>query len=1239
MYIYDDVLKSSLEYFNGDQLAAEVFAKKYALKNKEGEYLEKNPDEMHQRLAKEFARIELKYSNPMSEEYIYSFLKDFKYIVPQGSPMMGIGNEYIQMSLSNCTVVESPKDSISGIINTARDIANLCKRRCVEENTKVWTDRGLVSIKDITLDDCVLSLDPGTQLNEYCRVLDKFETQVDQQDRIVIQLQNGTQLKTSKKHPVALLDKSNGNIVYRNAIEVGPTDILIKPSGIPAYSIGSSELYQKIGWFIGCHMGDGSCDIVKRPYNINKYEVRFRCAGNNENVIKTYRNVFNRISDSTANYHISSNKAYKTTVWEYSNANNGNRIINETYLNNQIGSKTYTGFIPQFIKDNNLWIQFIAGLADSNGTIKNGSLVISLCAKSIIDELSSWLSANKIRIHVGTYQSKRENEQLTYKLTINNGQEILDHISQFMAHEDKKVKINVGSTQSYKYFMTEKEINKVTDSYKKYYQHKVSGDNIVSIICQLKQDRNGCGISALKAFLNAKILSIYDYNKIICRVPVKEVIQDTDSTKYYDIEVSENNNFFAGNYGLINIHNCGVGLDISSLRPDGTAVSNAAGTTSGAWSFADLYSYITRIIGQNGRRGALMITMDVRHPDIMKFIQMKHDLTKVTGANISVKLTDNFMRAVEEDRNYVQYWPVDALIGETVANQQDIPAREVWNAIIESATKTAEPGLLMWDNITSMLPADCYPQFKTCSTNPCSELPLSTYDSCRLISINLKHLINHPFTEKASLDIEKYQEVIEVAMRLSDDLIDLELEKIDSILSVVDTEDEIELWNKIKVSCEQGRRTGLGTHGLADCLARLRLRYDSTDAIARTNLIYCLLKEDAYTTSIELAQERGAFPAFNWELEKDNQFINNLPLTHQEAIEAHGRRNISLLTNAPTGSVSILSQCSSGIEPIYQLQYTRRRKKNHDEEPNDQDYVDNMGDRWTEYNVFHHNVDEYMQLHDMHGNLTGDYPLGSYLPGYFITSSEIDWQKRIEIQATIQNHIDHSISSTINLPAGTNEEVVGELYKQAWQLGLKGLTVYVDGSRAGVLVSNKKEEDKFQYLDSYRRPECLECDIHNASIKGERWTIIVGMLDDKPYEIFGGLAEDIEIPSKYKRGIICKRTLKSGKNIYDLALEDGIKLKNIVKLFDNQLYQVHTRMISLSLRHGTRPSFLVEQLLKDPENDLTSFSKVVARVLKKYIQDGTSVTSDKTCPECKTLGLVYTDGCPKCVHCGWTKCQ
>ncbi len=672
---------------------------------------------------------------------------------------------------------------------------------------------------------------------------------------------------------------------------------------------------------------------------------------------------------------------------------------------------------------------------------------------------------------------------------------------------------------------------------------------------------------------------------------------------------------------------CGVGVDLSELRPQDALVNNSAGTSTGAWSFAEYFSDVSKKIGQNGRRAALMISLDVRHPDAFFFATMKEDLSKVTGANVSFRIYNDFMEAVRDDTEYTLHWPCG---DPNPTHTKVIRARDLWDTIIKSATKSAEPGLLMWENILKRLPSHCYPEFFTITVNPCGEIALSAFDSCRLISQNLKWLVLDPFTDKARVDLKALEHYTRIAMRLSDDLVELEIEKLQTIINKCDQEDEKWLWQQLLEAAQRGRRTGLGTHGLADCLARLGVPYDSDRALEIVDKIYETIKIAAYDESCNLAIERGAFPAYNHELEKNNEYILDLPPWLQDKMAKNGRRNSAILTNAPTGSVSIMSQTSSGIEPFYQLVFLRRRKRSHNEPWLDSDYVDAMGDHWEIYDVMMLTYQEYLDWRLTQSNTPEK-------PDFFVTADEINWVRRVELQATIQKHIDHAISSTINLPRGTSEEVVSELYMKGWELGLKGITVYVKGTRDGVLID--KDDEEFSQRDVPSRPESLPCDIHQVRVKGEKYTIFVGLLDGKPYEVMGGLADKIYLPGDIVVGALNKTSFKTRAARYDLTFNGEGFIRDIVKTFDNPEYSVHTRMVSLALRHGAKPSFVTEQLRKgDRDSNLSSFNKVLARVMKNYINDGEQVTSEKVCPECGSEHLIYQEGCLTCGDCGYAKC-
>ena len=704
----------------------------------------------------------------------------------------------------------------------------------------------------------------------------------------------------------------------------------------------------------------------------------------------------------------------------------------------------------------------------------------------------------------------------------------------------------------------------------------------------------------------------------------------------------------------------GVGFDISSIRPKGQQTANAARTTDGIEVFMDRFSNSCREVAQGGRRGALMLTISVHHPQIRDFIKIKKDLNRVTGANISVRVTDEFMNAVKSEKDVELRWPVDAkdpVISETVS------ANEIWQEIIEGAHASAEPGVLFWSTAERMTPSDIYKEegFASVSTNPCGEIILSPYDSCRLMLLNLTSFVQNPWTNEARFDYPHFWEISSKAQRLMDDMIDLEIEQIEKILEKIDTDPESssvkqiekELWLNIEKQARLGRRTGLGITGLGDTLAMLGMRYGSEAAIETTEEIYKTMTVSSYYSSCILAKERGAFPIFNKEKEAEHPFVQRIldadPRV-REAYDVYGRRNIANTTTAPAGSVSILTQTTSGIEPAFMLHYTRRKKLTGQDEDARIDTIDATGDKWQEFNVYHHGFKQWMDSTDSDCEWDKDdlEVAVSHSPYVGSTANEIDWVAKVKMQAAAQKWVCHAISNTTNLPADVDIETVKNVYMTGWELGCKGVTVYRDGSRAGVLVSTEESTDdpresgEITTRSAPRRPDELQCEIHQANIKGEAWTILVGILQGRPYEVIGGLSEYVEIPKKYQTGIIRRRPRKSVASKYDLIVGtngDEFLIKDVVKVFDNPNHSAFTRTISLALRHGVPVQYMVEQLHKDKDADLFSFSKVIARCLKKYITDGTKAGNgvfEKAC--CENQNIVYQEGCATCLNCGMAKC-
>ncbi len=707
----------------------------------------------------------------------------------------------------------------------------------------------------------------------------------------------------------------------------------------------------------------------------------------------------------------------------------------------------------------------------------------------------------------------------------------------------------------------------------------------------------------------------------------------------------------------------GVGHDLSHIRPYGSPVKNSALTSTGIMPFMERYSNSTREVAQDGRRGALMLSISVKHPDAENFIDAKMESGKVTGANVSVKIDDDFMRALINGTPYKQQYPVDS-DNPTIVKETD--ARKLWTKIIHNAWSSAEPGVMFWDTIIRESIPDSYADlgFQTVSTNPCGEIPLCPYDSCRLLAINLYSYVENPFTENASFNSELFTSHVRYAQRIMDDIIDLEIEKIDNILKKVDADPEdyetkrIErkLWEKIRAKCIAGRRTGIGITAEGDMLAALGVRYGKEEAINFSVEVHKLLAIEAYRSSVELAEQRGAFPVFDFDREKDNPFIQRLkdaaPKLY-ENMQRHGRRNIAMLTIAPTGSVSICTQTTSGIEPVFLVSYKRRKKVN----PNDKNvkvsFVDDVGDTWEEYNVFHHNFVTWLKEKGYNAEEVAklnDAKLKEIIaksPYYRATANDVDWVNKVKMQGAIQKWVDHSISVTVNLPKDATEDVVSKIYKTAWESGCKGMTIYREGSRSGVLISDTDKEDNendFKETTAPQRPKKMEAEVVRFQNDYEKWIAFVGLYKDKPYEIFTGKADGFIVPGWVSKGHVIRHKEKDKRARYDFQFEDKqgykVTIEGLSRSF-NKEYWNYAKLISGILRHGMPLPFVVELVdnLDLHVDYINTWKNGVVRALKKFIPDGTEVP-DTQCPECgNDHGLIYKEGCLSCVNCGYSKCE
>ena len=709
----------------------------------------------------------------------------------------------------------------------------------------------------------------------------------------------------------------------------------------------------------------------------------------------------------------------------------------------------------------------------------------------------------------------------------------------------------------------------------------------------------------------------------------------------------------------------GVGHDLSHIRPKNTPVKNSALSSTGIVPFMERYSNSTREVAQDGRRGALMLSISSRHPDVGDFIDAKLEAGKITGANISVKIDDAFMEGVVNNTDYTTSFPINGL---NPIFTHTFKARELWSKLVHNAWKSAEPGILFWDTIIRESVPDCYAShgFTTVSTNPCGEIPLCPYDSCRLLAINLYGYVKNPFTKKAIFDFKLFRQHVESATRIMDDIIDLEIEKIDKILDKIrkDPEpkeikySELNLWMKIRKKCIEGRRTGIGITAEGDMLAALNYTYGTDEAIDFSVKVHQTLALSSYGMSTQLAAERGKFPIFKAQLEKDNPFILRLKEAEPELYERmkkSGRRNIALLTIAPTGTTSLMSQTSSGIEPVFLVSYKRRRKINPNDEKTNTSFIDESGDHWEEYNVVHHKFKDWMEAQNIDSTTVRNMDqkelneLIKTSPYFGATSNDIDWVQKVKMQGAIQKWVDHSISVTVNLPNEATVELVDELMVTAWRSGCKGITIYRDGSRDGVLISNDKssKKDTALFLENHspKRPEKLEVEVIRFQNQHEKWIAVVGLLDGKPYEIFTGKAEDTFLLPKYvTTGWVIKAKNGNGKNQYNFQYTDKdgdkVTIEGLSRSFKKE-YWNYAKLISGVLRHGMPLPYVVDLVsrLNHDNEVINSWANGVKRALGKFIPDGTPAVKE-TCEGCgEHGGLSYREGCLICNNCGFSRCH
>jgi ribonucleotide reductase alpha subunit/intein/homing endonuclease len=1278
-YSYEDAHKLALAYFNGEEISASVYLNKYAMRDSDGDIVEPTPESMHNRLATEFARIDTRYDdsidNTNQTAIYYNAMSQFGRIVPQGSVMAAVGNPYQTMSASNCVVEASPEDSISGIFRTAHNLAQLYKRRCgvgfdlsslrpdgmtvnnaartttgawsfadffsevtrkigqcIAKGERVLTRNGLIPIEEVRP-----SIDSVWTKNGFIGVSNLF---INGSKKIYkLQTSYGFSVRASEDHLFlteedgVLIEKRLGDFEEGDSVVLIPgawrvgvgTDDLVCPEYVKKQYNNSNRLNEDVNlprnintdlaYILGLMYGDGGVEYDK--FN-EPLLISIACAHEHPAVQAQACKIIKRVFGIDASIRPGDGAVNKVTI-------NSKLVCHWLKANSLLKEKSTKIRVPSSIlkASSEIQMSFLAGFFDADGT--NGKskkgYSFSTTSFSFAKDIQIMLMANGIisKIHTEDRTSKEWRDLYSVAITGTHAQEALVAC------------IDGGTFPAEKIY--ERFISK-RDNYTTPYKAKSLGvthnqydfipDNshFVSATAYLKIKSAGEKLAQSGLLIKATVSSI-----------TEDGVEET-----FDLELPEEHLFWCEGFY---VHN-------------------------------------------SGRRGALMITLDVHHPDVLKFTNMKHDLTQVTGANISLRLSDEFLKAVEDGTDYEVRWPCES---KTPKISRKVSARRVWDAIVDSATKSAEPGLVLWNNAVRTLPAHCYPRFKSVSTNPCSEIILSASDSCRLISLNLTNYVNNPFEGTAQFDFDRFIADVAIQARMGDNLVDLELELIEKIITVIkdtgttqeDVDQEIVIWQKLHDAGRDGRRTGLGTHGLADALAQLRIRYDSDAAIEMVDKIYRTFKETAYRTSVELAKIRGPFPEFNWELEKDNPFIKDLPADILADMAIYGRRNISMLTQAPTGSVAIISKLgnfsyfnvSSGVEPVFRIYFIRRKKVN----PNDVgvrvDFTDVNGDSWQEYKQFSHNARAYLEKFGLDESAP--------LPEFFVNSDEVDWTKRIMIQAAEQKHIDHSISSTINLPAGTPNSVVSKIYMEAWKYGLKGVTVYVDGSRDGVLVTGDKQ--------------ALKCENYLIGHYSQ-------VFDKEGFDLWDAIASKLEDVSKELKEIAKAKSLAQGN--FDWETADGISLPKYTKqdvlswftpIFDApgqafapkrdkildsethkiridfgngeprnayvtvsffpgtkkpyevlviapyfglsekdlQILELTARTTSMNLRHGVPIMFICEQLDKIGGQYIFSLPTNIARVLRTYAEEQQEEESKtSTIEDFDRKNAVPMEKCPSC---------
>lgn len=1237
VYTYEEALKASTDYFNGDDLAARVFVDKYALRNENDELIEKTPEDMHWRIAREMARIEKgKFKNPLSEQEIFNLLDKFKRIVMQGSPMYGIGNNYQYISVGNCFLEDTKVYTTSGIKSIQNvelgDQVLTHKNRfrpVVQLHKNLLNDRQLYDIKcyrtpkfTVTGNHKFLSIskeqlkyDETPQWNsiEYLREGDyiaipscSVEQPTDQFN--MLDIADHVDMMYSEENREYKLEIADDNIGIITHYTINKNNKLFNSSK-PQRKINRKwTIDDNFSYFLGLWYGDG---CVYSSHGDRGTGRDRRTPSNNlpKGITFTFGRKEEKLIEFVCSYGkqlfgiepiIVYNEKQNTCQINFKNIIIG-LIFEKLFGRKFDGKKIYSGMLSW---SNNKKYNLIRGLLDSDGTItKDGHIRIVLANKPLIRDL--YFIGRSLGDPVGYSETNyNHGSRGTARLDFPMNSRFVHTCSK--SYSDDRIKLSslkeeckwrLKEIDGIKFVMIDEKI-----------KNRLKPEYVYTL--GVEEDHSYCveGVITQNCFV---LPSPYDSYA---------GIMHTDS------QITQ-----------ISCRRGGVGWDNSKLRPKNQRVTNAARTTSGMVGFAKRFSNTIREVGQHGRRGASLQSLSCYHPEILDFIKVKHDRTQMTGSNISIQFTDSFMESVVNNTDIDLRWPVcEEHAREMNRAFPEITVKEsagkIWLEFIKSAHEMAEPGCMFVDTVHRESPGVPYGQ-KEVSSNPCGEQWLPPYASCRLLLLNIFGYVVNPYTPNAYFDFNKMSEDAAILQRFGDNLVDLEIECVERIINKIKQDPEpdyikqpaIDLWENVKRVALLDRRTGCGLTALGDAIAALGMKYGSKESIEFAERMQKEFTLSCYKSSVEMAKELGPFPQFDPSKDIQSGFIQRIKQYDPELFEEmqrYGRRNMVLMTIAPTGSVSCLTQTTSGLEPVFLLSYTRRKKGNPGDIGFKTDFVDANGDHWMHFDVYHRGLEIWMDV-------TGSKNIKDS-PYYGSTANEIDWLARVELQAALQKWVDNAISSTINLPNNVSVETVNEIYLTAWKLGCKGVTIYRDGCRDGVLVSSDKTQKNqdISKTTAPKRPKELPCDIHHIKSRGEDFFVVVGKLNDEIYEVFAGRNGHI---SHCKKGKLIK--LKRGH--YKLISDDGTEVDNICDLLTDE-QAVITRMLSLALRHGSQIHFIVEQIEKSP-GEMTNFGKAVGRILKKYIPDGTKVNG-QLCDNCKSDSLVRSEGCIMCKNCGASKC-